>query len=52
MAKPGVICARFTEPDEWAAEIVREGDMIARVTKTARPVTNGRPCARGRQRNR
>jgi len=36
-----MICARFSEPDEWAAEIIRDRDLvqreIARVTKTARP---------------
>jgi hypothetical protein len=44
-AKPNVICARFSEPDEWAAEIIRDRDLverqIARVTKTARPVMDG-----------
>jgi hypothetical protein len=42
---PSVICARFGEPDEWAAEIIRDRDMVerqtVRVTKTARPVMDG-----------
>ena len=40
-----MICARFSEPDEWAAEIIRDRDLverqIVRVTKTARPVMDG-----------
>jgi hypothetical protein len=40
-----VICARFSEPDEWAAEIIRERDTverkIAQVTKTGRPMMDG-----------
>ena len=36
-----VICARFSEPSEWAGEIIRDRELverqIARVTKTARP---------------
>jgi hypothetical protein len=40
-----VICARFSEPSEWADEIIRDRDLverqIARVTKTARPVLDG-----------
>ena len=27
---PSVICARFSEPDEWAAEIIRDRDMVER----------------------
>ena len=42
---PSVICARFSEPDEWAAEIIRDRDIVerqtVRVTKTARPVMDG-----------
>ena len=40
-----LICARFSEPSEWASEIIRDRDLvehqIARVTKTARPVMDG-----------
>lgn len=43
--KTALICARFSEPSEWAGEIIRDRDLverqIARVTKTARPVMNG-----------
>ena len=40
-----LICARFSEPSEWASEIIHDRDLverqIARVTKTARPVMDG-----------
>ena len=40
-----LIRARFSEPCEWAREIIRDRDLverqIARVTKTARPVMAG-----------
>jgi hypothetical protein len=40
-----LICARFSEPSEWANKIIRDRDLvehqIARVTKTARPVMDG-----------
>ena len=40
-----LICARFSEPSEWANKIIRDRDLvehqIARVTKTARPVMYG-----------
>ena len=44
-AKRSMIWGRFSEPDEWAAEIIRDRDLvereIARVTKTARPAMDG-----------
>ena len=43
--KTALICARFSEPSEWAGEIIRDRDLverqIARVTKIARPVLDG-----------
>ena len=43
--KTALICAGFSEPSEWASEIIRDRDLverqIARVTKTARPVMDG-----------
>ena len=45
VATRSMICARFSERDEWAAEIIRDRDLvqreIARVTKTARPAVDG-----------